>query len=114
MSNYQQRWCRLEHERQALPQRRGIEGAEALVQDDHVRVLQKGPRQVQTTLLPLAELPAGLADDLLHPGRHAVEKAPRPSVRQICSASSRSPGRGGQPRPSRALKANVPIRTWFS
>ena len=52
----------------------GIERGEALVEDDEVSALQQRPGDVQTALLTVRELPAGLANHLQEARRHVVEQ----------------------------------------
>jgi hypothetical protein len=51
-----------------------VQGRKALVEDDEVGVLEQGPGDVEPAALAVGELPAGLADQLPQPRRHAAEE----------------------------------------
>src|SRR5215510_4088118 len=63
-----------QHTAQGPAQGLGVQGGEALVQDDHVRTLQQRSGEVETALLAVREAPARVAYHLQQPGRHAIEK----------------------------------------
>jgi hypothetical protein len=44
--------------------------------DEDRGILQQRASDVEPTALPMGELPAGLADDLPQPSRHALEQRP--------------------------------------
>jgi hypothetical protein len=77
VSNDQHGRSTLQHEAESALQRLRVEGGKTLIEDDHVRLLEQSPRNVQAALLSVAELPTGLADGLLQARRHSVEQRPQ-------------------------------------
>ena len=59
---------------QAAMQRLGIQGRKALVEDDELGLLEQSPGHVESAALAVGKLPAGLADQLPQPRRHAAEE----------------------------------------
>ena len=59
---------------QADPQGLRVERGKALVQDEHVGLLQESPREENPAALAVRQLPAGLADDLVNAVRHLTEQ----------------------------------------
>jgi hypothetical protein len=58
-------------------QRLGIEGCKTFVQNEDGGTLQQRASNIEAAALAMRELPAGLADELPHPGGHAVEEGPQ-------------------------------------
>jgi hypothetical protein len=65
MSHGQQGRCLPPEVGEDLAEGVGVEGGEALVQDDQLGAMEQGLRQLQAAALAVAELPAGLAEDLM-------------------------------------------------
>ena len=59
-----------------LVQRLWIQRSKTLIQDEDSGILQQCAGDVEATALAMRQLPAGLADYLPQPGRHAVEERP--------------------------------------
>ena len=64
MSDNDQRGGPGQHAAQGALEVLGVQRREALVEDDHVGVLEQRPGHVEAAALAVGELPAGLADHL--------------------------------------------------
>ncbi len=60
---------------QAFAQGLGVERREALVEHGELRILQQGAREEDPAALAMGQLPAGFADTLMNPARHATQEA---------------------------------------
>src|SRR5262249_17530101 len=76
MGDDQQGWGVLQHALQRLVQGLGVEGSEALVEDETVGTVEQGAGNIEPAALALRELPAGLTHHLQQTGWHAVEEGP--------------------------------------
>ena len=65
---------RLQNDRKRPAQRLWIERSKTFIKNNHVRSLKERPGDIETTLLAVAELPAGFPHDLLQSPRHAIEE----------------------------------------
>jgi hypothetical protein len=65
---------------QAALQGLGVQRRKALVEDDEVGALQQRPGYIQPAALAMGELPAGFADQLPQPRRHAAEEVVEPEL----------------------------------
>src|SRR5580704_11199275 len=65
-----------EHAGERPLERLGVERGEALIEDAGIERLQKRTRDVEPPSFPVRQLPAALADQLLHPRWHAREQGP--------------------------------------
>jgi hypothetical protein len=74
MGNHKEGRSPGEHTMQGALEVLRIEGGKALVENDHVGVLQERPGHVETAALAVRELPSCLPDHLPQPGRHLVEQ----------------------------------------
>jgi hypothetical protein len=74
MGDHEEGRCPGEHAVQSALEVLWIKGGKALVETNHVGVLQKGPGHIETTALAVRELPSCLPDHLPQPSRHLVEQ----------------------------------------
>ena len=74
MSDNQQSFCALQNAAHGSTQVLRVERAEGFIQNHQVSILQQSAGDKQAAALPVGELPAGFADDLLQPRGHAPQQ----------------------------------------